>query len=355
VTAQGRFLLFLVFPLGFSLLGAVVSLVWTAVYQGAKQSMEHFGALAKWYLFRRFLRVGRVAAKEKRRLARLAKRKAGELQGRHYRTVKKNKQEFEYVAGPKRRRTAAEKADKSLGPGLRQLDEDESLLDEKEQQAMWDEVHAQDDDEEDEEVEETSQNGTGGDTEEKEQPEGESSEQQKKTAGDKQNGKDKKDESKDKDADKDTSSSGEEKADDSDSLPRSQLFLAIVLNAAVLLVGAAVFQHYEGWTFGQSVYFCFITLTTVGYGDFSPNTNSARQFVIYYGQAQRNHHSARAQEHTRTTEHAGSHVHPVVLVLSCLCVCACACASTDRSWRGGLPAGFDPECRKQAAGRRRRW
>jgi hypothetical protein len=52
---------------------------------------------------------------------------------------------------------------------------------------------------------------------------------------------------------------------------------------AVLLGGGTIFyRHAEGWTWLDSLYFCVITLATVGFGDITPVTNLGKAFTIVY-------------------------------------------------------------------------
>lgn len=59
---------------------------------------------------------------------------------------------------------------------------------------------------------------------------------------------------------------------------RSLSFIVGVL----LLVGTLFYHQAEGWGWLDSLYFCVITLATVGYGDFSPHTAAGKIFTMVY-------------------------------------------------------------------------
>ncbi|XP_004525739.1 uncharacterized protein LOC101456448 [Ceratitis capitata] len=48
------------------------------------------------------------------------------------------------------------------------------------------------------------------------------------------------------------------------------IWLCVFLVISYILGGAALFAYWEKWSFLDSAYFCFITLTTIGFGDFVP-------------------------------------------------------------------------------------
>jgi voltage-gated potassium channel len=59
---------------------------------------------------------------------------------------------------------------------------------------------------------------------------------------------------------------------------RSLLYWILLL----LLVGTVFYVRVEGWRPLDSLYFCVISLATVGYGDFSPVTDAGKLFTIFY-------------------------------------------------------------------------
>ncbi|XP_034389361.1 potassium channel subfamily K member 15-like [Cyclopterus lumpus] len=48
----------------------------------------------------------------------------------------------------------------------------------------------------------------------------------------------------------------------------NMVLVGLLLCMGTLCVGAAAFSHFEDWTFFNAYYYCFVTLTTIGFGDF---------------------------------------------------------------------------------------
>jgi len=51
------------------------------------------------------------------------------------------------------------------------------------------------------------------------------------------------------------------------------LWICIVLMFSVIFGGTFIFKKTQGWSIMDSIYFCFITLSTIGFGDFVPVRN----------------------------------------------------------------------------------
>jgi hypothetical protein len=56
----------------------------------------------------------------------------------------------------------------------------------------------------------------------------------------------------------------------------------VALAAALIAVASLFYWYVEGWSLLDAVYFSVITIATVGYGDFAPQTAWGKVFTIFY-------------------------------------------------------------------------
>jgi len=61
-----------------------------------------------------------------------------------------------------------------------------------------------------------------------------------------------------------------------------KLFLALLGIAVMLGIGTVGFRYIEGLTWWDSIYFTTATVTTVGYGDIIPKTDTGRKFTTFF-------------------------------------------------------------------------
>ncbi|XP_055470953.1 potassium channel subfamily K member 16-like isoform X1 [Psammomys obesus] len=61
------------------------------------------------------------------------------------------------------------------------------------------------------------------------------------------------------------------------------LALFLTLGTLVILIfPAMLFSHVEGWSFGEGFYFAFITLSTIGFGDYVVGTDPSKHYITMY-------------------------------------------------------------------------
>lgn len=60
------------------------------------------------------------------------------------------------------------------------------------------------------------------------------------------------------------------------------IILTIVVFIAFWLFGALIFVFCEGWNYFIGIYFCFLCLLTIGYGDYYPTTGAGRAFFVVW-------------------------------------------------------------------------
>lgn len=63
---------------------------------------------------------------------------------------------------------------------------------------------------------------------------------------------------------------------------RLQLVAAVSALAGLIFLGTLVYHNLEGWSWISSFYFSVTSITTVGYGDLHPTTDTSRLFTSVY-------------------------------------------------------------------------
>ena len=73
-------------------------------------------------------------------------------------------------------------------------------------------------------------------------------------------------------------------------MPTDQIGIPIILCVIIILgflsFGSVVFHFWEGWDFVSAAYFCFITMSTIGFGDMVPTNSFLNYRESMYGKFQ---------------------------------------------------------------------
>lgn len=54
------------------------------------------------------------------------------------------------------------------------------------------------------------------------------------------------------------------------------------ITVAIVLWASVFYRFVEGWSWLDSIYFSVVTISTVGFGDFSPETSLGKVFTMFY-------------------------------------------------------------------------
>lgn len=61
-----------------------------------------------------------------------------------------------------------------------------------------------------------------------------------------------------------------------------KFIFAILIFLILLSGGTFVYSSIEGWSHLDSLYFTIITVTTIGYGDLAPQTDTGKIFTMFF-------------------------------------------------------------------------
>ena len=64
--------------------------------------------------------------------------------------------------------------------------------------------------------------------------------------------------------------SDKKKAGGGEKRVRVPIFVSLLTLVLYIMLGAVLFSMWEKWEFSVAAYFCFVTLSTIGFGDYVP-------------------------------------------------------------------------------------
>jgi voltage-gated potassium channel len=61
-----------------------------------------------------------------------------------------------------------------------------------------------------------------------------------------------------------------------------EIIIPVVILVLMIFAGGFIYSNIEGWRFFDSVYYTVVTITTIGYGDFVPQTDLGKFFTMMF-------------------------------------------------------------------------
>jgi voltage-gated potassium channel Kch len=56
----------------------------------------------------------------------------------------------------------------------------------------------------------------------------------------------------------------------------------LLISTFILIAGTVIYHYLEGWSYIDAFYFSVVTLTTIGFGDLTPQTDAGKLFTVVY-------------------------------------------------------------------------